>query len=125
MTLLKRVPLALVALAALGLTACGSAASTSQTTAQSAAAAVTATCQKVSAMLSDGPDPDADPVGYAESQFAPLRQIQTSDTALRDAIGKLADAYQEYFSSNGTSTAKEAVTVASNAISKICPGATS
>jgi hypothetical protein len=76
-------------------------------------------------VLSDGPDPDADPVGYAEAQFGPLRQIHTQDTALRDAIGQLAAAYQEFFSTNGTNTAKEAVAVASSKINSICPGAAS
>jgi hypothetical protein len=82
-------------------------------------------CQQVSAVLADGPDPDSDPVGYAEAQITPLHRIQTQNPALRDAIGKLAGAYQEFFSTSGTKTAKEAVSVASSAISKICPGATS
>jgi hypothetical protein len=89
------------------------------------AAAVRSTCQQVSAVLSDGPDPDADPVGYAEAQIRPLRQISTPDQALRDAIGQLARAYQEYYASNGTSTAKGAVAVASKKIDSICPGAAS
>ena len=55
------------------LTACGSSGP-----AQSSAA-VKSACQQVSAVLSDGPDPDADPVGYAEAQIQPLHQIHTSD----------------------------------------------
>jgi hypothetical protein len=52
-------------------------------------------------VLSDGPDPDADPVGYA-------------------------DAYSEFFASNGkSSNAKEAVAVASKKLDSICPGAAS
>jgi hypothetical protein len=125
MTHLKRIPLAVAVVAALGLTACSSAKSAPQATASNAADTVSATCQVVSAVLSDGPDPDADPVGYAESQFVPLRGISTQDAALRDAIGKLADAYQEFFTTNGTKTAKEAVSVAGSAINKICPGAAS
>jgi len=82
-------------------------------------------CQQVSEVLSDGPDPDSDPVGYAEAQFGPLSQIHVQDTALRDAITKLAAAYQEFFSTNGSSTAKEAVAVASSKINSICPGAAS
>jgi hypothetical protein len=89
-------------------------------------AATQNTCQQVSAVLSDGPDPDADPVGYAEAQINPLRHISAPDQALRAAIGQLADAYQEYFTSNGTSSeAKEAVAVASKKVDSICPGATS
>jgi hypothetical protein len=90
------------------------------------AAATQDTCQRVSAVLSDGPDPDADPVGYAEAQIRPLRQISAPDRALRNAIGQLADAYQEYFTSNGTSSkAKEDIAVASKKVDSICPGATS
>ncbi len=91
----------------------------------SGAAVTQDTCQRVSAVLSDGPDPDADPVGYAEAQVLPLRQISTSDQALRNAIGQLADAYQEFYNSNGTSKATEAVAVASKKVDSICPGATS
>lgn len=92
----------------------------------SVAAVTQDTCQQVSAILSDGPDPDADPVGYAEAQISPLRQISTSDRTLRNAIGQLADAYQEFYNSNGTSKAKEeAVAVASKKVDSICPGATS
>ena len=83
-------------------------------------------CQQVSAVLSDGPDPDADPVVYAEAQILPLRRISVSSPALRDAIGQLADAYQQFFASNGkSSNAKEAVVVASRKLDSICPGAAS
>src|ERR1700733_15082867 len=51
---------------------------------------VTRTCQQVTAALSDGPDPGADPVGYAEAQILPLRQIRTSDPTLKAAISRLA-----------------------------------
>jgi hypothetical protein len=128
MTFLRLIPPALAVLAVAGLTACGSAASTAgpgSSAPQPASEAVTVACQQVSAVLSDGPDPDADPVGYAEAQVIPLRQVRTQDTALRDAIGRLAGAYQEFFTSNGTKTAKEAVSVASSEINSICPGATS
>jgi hypothetical protein len=135
MTYLKRIPLAVAVLAALGLSACSSAASTvnsaggpstsTNRTSANPQQGVSATCQQVSAVLSDGPDPDADPVGYAEAQVSPLRQISTQDTTLRDAIGKLADAYQVFYTNSGNKAAKEAVTVASSAINKICPGAAS
>jgi hypothetical protein len=49
----------------------------------------------------------------------------TSDQALSNAIGQLADAYQEFYHSNGTSKATEAVAVASKKVDSICPGATS
>jgi hypothetical protein len=90
------------------------------------AAAVRATCTKVSAVLSDGPDPDADPVGYAEAQILPLGQIHTSDAQLGAAIGKLASAYRTFFDSNGSSSAaKLAVVAASKRINSFCPGAAS
>jgi hypothetical protein len=89
-------------------------------------AAVRTTCNQVSAVLSDGPDPDADPVGYAEAQILPLGQIRTSDAQLGAAIGKLASAYRAFFDSNGNSpAAKLAVAAASKQINSFCPGAAS
>jgi hypothetical protein len=90
------------------------------------AAVVRATCTQVSDVLSDGPDPDADPVGYAEAQILPLGQIRTSDAQLRAAIGRLAGAYRAFFASDGTSsTAKLAVASATKRINAFCPGAAS
>jgi hypothetical protein len=90
------------------------------------AAVVRATCTQVSAVLSDGPDPDSDPVGYAEAQILPLGQIRTTDAQLRAAIGKLDSAYRTFFDSNGSSSAaKLAVATASKRINTFCPGATS
>jgi hypothetical protein len=90
------------------------------------AAVVHSTCTQVSAVLSDGPDPDADPVGYAEAQILPLGQIRTSDAQIRAAISKLASAYRAFFDSNGnSSSAKLAVATASKRINAFCPGATS
>jgi hypothetical protein len=103
--------------------ACGS---SSPAAAHASAATIASSCQHVSAVLSDGPDPDADPVGYAEAQILPLRQISVPDQALRGAIDQLADAYQQFFASKGkSSNAKEAVAVASKALNSICPGAAS
>ena len=90
------------------------------------AAATGNACQQVSAVLSDGPDPAADPVGYAEAQVLPLRRIIAPDQALRSVIGQLAYAYQQFFASNGkSSNAKEAVAVASKKLNSLCPGAAS
>ena len=87
---------------------------------------VRVTCSQVSAVLSDGPDPTADPVGYAEAQILPLGQIRTPDPQLRVAIAGLARAYRAFFDSNGASdTAKTAVATASKRIDSFCPGATS
>jgi hypothetical protein len=125
----------LLALTSLGLSAllgaCASAAPASGTASAgtsrpASTTAVRATCAQVSAVLSDGPDPDSDPVGYAEAQILPLGQIHTSSTQLRAAIGKLASAYQAFFDSNGaSSSAKLAVATASKRINSFCPGAAS
>jgi hypothetical protein len=85
--------------------------------------ATTRACQEVSAVLSDGPDPGADPVGYAEAQILPLRQVHTSDSRLRTAIEGLDRAYQQMFSTDGAAAARRAVTKASDRINAICPGA--
>jgi hypothetical protein len=87
---------------------------------------VSAACTALGAALSDGPDPAADPVGYAEAQIKPLGAIQTSDQALRVAIRDLAAAYAQVFASNGTSSAAgRAVTAAASRVNAICPGTAS
>jgi len=98
------------------LAACGSSASSKS--------AIRKTCQQVAAVLSDGPDPGADPIGYAEAQVLPLRQIKTSQKVLQRAIDELASAYHA-FSSDGDDhqAARTAVAVASRRINVICPGA--
>ena len=99
------------------LTACGSASTPAQ-------ALPSKTCQQVSAVLSDGPDPSADPVGYAEAQILQLRSVHTTDPTLRTAISKLADAYAWFFDSDGKSPAAiSAVTAAAKQMNKLCPGA--
>jgi hypothetical protein len=120
-------PLATLLLVTLLLGACGSpAGSGSAAAASPSAVAAEQACQQVGGALSDGPDPDADPVGYAEAQILPLRQIHTQDKVLKAAIGGLADAYESFFTSNGkSSAAKEAVAVASKKINSLCPGAAS
>jgi hypothetical protein len=117
---------ALIALAVLlPASACsssGSAGTAATTGAPSAAAA--ATCQQVSAVLTNGPDPGTDPVGYAEAQIQPLRQIHTVDAALGTAVSTLATAYSGYYAASGKSkTATAALTAAINQINKLCPGA--
>jgi hypothetical protein len=105
--------------------ACSSAAARPASAATSSAA-VRAACSQVSAALSDGPDPDADPVGYAEAQILPLSQIRTTDPQLQAAISKLASAYRAVFASNGTSSsARLAVAAAGQRIDSFCPGAAS
>ena len=116
-------------LAVLLVGACSSSASSSAVASpstSSSATAIAATCEQVSAVLSDGPDPDADPVGFAEAHILLLRQISTPDQSLRGALSQLAEANQSFVASNGKSVnAKEAVAVADKKINSVCPGAAS
>lgn len=123
--------LAVLGLTLIGLTAalaaCASGAPASRPAAATrpvSTAALRSTCKQVGAVLSDGPDPDADPVGYAEAQILPLRQLHTSDSVLRSAISQLASAYDEFFAHNGKSAeATSAVATATARMNKLCPGA--
>lgn len=109
------------------LAACGSGPGSGSSAASGSAAAVTATiCTQVAGALADGPDPDTDPVGYAQAQILPLRDVKTSDAALQAAVSKLASAYAQVVASKGKSTtATQALTAASKKIDAICPGVTS
>jgi hypothetical protein len=81
-----------------------------------------ATCQQVQAVLSDGPDPGADPVGYALAQVLPLRQIHTPQRPLKNAIDALAAAYWTFYKDNGAKAAKRQVALAGKRIDQFCPG---
>ncbi|MGA9315441.1 MAG: hypothetical protein WBV77_12525 [Solirubrobacteraceae bacterium] len=109
-------PLAL--LLALLLAACGS----SPKPALSSAQVKKQTCKQIEAALSDGPDPEADPVGHAQAQIMPLREIHTTDGTLHQAIDSLASAYQAFSTSNGSNSANSAVNAASKTIEHLCPG---
>jgi len=98
------------------LSACGS-------SGRSASQASVSACQHVTAVLSDGPDPGADPVGYAESQILPLRQIHTTDQPLQLAVDRLASAYETFFDDDGSFGAKEKLTQAASSVNALCPGA--
>lgn len=103
---------------ALALTACGSS--------SASAAATKKACDQIGAVLSDGPDPDTDPAGYAEAQILPLSQIHAPDQRLRNALRQLDTAYRQMFASNGASAdATRAVAAASKQVNRICPGAAS
>jgi hypothetical protein len=106
--------------AALLLAACGGGSGRAPTAAPAASAA----CAQISAALSDGPDPGADPVGYAEAQIKPLQAIKTGNTSLRAAISHLASAYAAVYDTDGKSAAAaKAVKAASQKVNTICPGA--
>jgi hypothetical protein len=87
----------------------------------STSAAVRATCQQVAAVLSDGPDPVADPVGYAEAQILPLRRIHSPDHRLQAAIDDLATAYQHFFDAAGSGSSGQAVKGANHELDGLCP----
>jgi hypothetical protein len=79
--------------------------------------------RRVLSVLSDGPDPGADSVGYAEAQIRQLRLLHTSPQPVGRTIGQLASAYQAYSSSDGTNAAaKHAAVHAIRAMNAICPG---
>jgi hypothetical protein len=109
--------LAVTSLLSLGAAACGS----SSKPALSSAQVKEQTCQQVEAALSDGPDPEVDPVGHAQAQILPLREIHSTDGTLQQAIDTLAAAYQSFSSSGGSSAAKSAVSAASKTIEHLCP----
>jgi hypothetical protein len=105
-----------------GIAGCGgSSGATKSSTAKSSS--IQSGCQQVAAVLSDGPDPGADPVGYAEAQILQLRMLHSSQYSLRQKIDTLASAYQAYSSTDGTNVAdKNAANAAIRAMDKACPG---
>jgi hypothetical protein len=81
-------------------------------------------CTSVADVLSDGPDPGADPVGYAQAQVLPLRQLKLTDAPLSTAVQTLASAYQAYATSTGPAKAAASkVSKDEDAVNAICPGA--
>ncbi len=73
-------------------------------------------------VLSDGPDPGADPVGYAQAQILPLRQLKIADAPLQRAVQALAAAYEAVSSGNGDSVSTKQVSAAEKAVNALCPG---
>jgi hypothetical protein len=115
-----RVGLVSLALTAPLLAACSSSSSGGGSSQAKAPAAV---CQKVLGVLSDGPDPDADPVGYALSQIAPLGQIHTSDHALAQQLSDLIAADHALVNTNGSDhAATKSIAKDDAALNKVCPG---
>ena len=113
-----------MAFLALTVAACGSASSQASST-LSLGSAVQQDCTSVADVLSDGPDPGADPVGYAEAQVVPLRQLTISDATLRHAVLTLASAYETFSTSSSSTRAAsaQAVAKAENEVNKLCPQA--
>jgi hypothetical protein len=111
------------ALLALGCSAALLSACSSNGRAAGTASPTLGICQQVAAVLSDGPDPVADPVGYAEAQVLPLRQLHTSDKRLRAAIDGLSDAYEKFYETGGSGNTRATVDQAVAKLNAICPGA--
>jgi hypothetical protein len=111
----------------LALAACSSGGSSTPSGGAAAAApAPQALCQQLNAVLSDGPDPDADPVGYALSQIQPLQEIHSSDSTAVHAVSALISADQTFYNSNGSDrAAATAIKTADASLNKACPGVAS
>jgi hypothetical protein len=110
----------LVLCSGLALSACGS-----NPSATNHAKIVKAACMKVAAVLSDGPDPTADPVGYAEAQILPLSHIKVRDAVLQNAIRYLDVEYKLFYQTNGAPAASKSVKAALNIVDVYCPGVSS
>jgi hypothetical protein len=110
-----------IAAAFLGLAVAGcGASSSSATTSAALGTQAQQDCTAVSDVLADGPDPDADAVGYAQAQVLPLRQLKIGDAALRGDVLALAGAYQAFSAGRGSAAA---VTKAEDSVNSICPQA--
>jgi hypothetical protein len=84
-----------------------------------------ALCQKLNAVFSDGPDPDADPVGYALSQILPLTQLRSTDTAAINTIDAVVAADRALVKSNGSDhAATKAIKSGYGELNRACPGVT-
>jgi hypothetical protein len=108
----------MLAIAGVMIASCGS----SSKPAPSSAQVKRQACKQVEAALSDGPDPEADPVGHAQAQVLPLREIHTTDAKLQQAIDTLAAAYRSFSSTDGSGAAKSAVSAATKTVEGLCPG---
>jgi len=105
--------------------ACSSSHPTASAAATSSAATRGQDCTDVSDVLSDGPDPSADAVGYAQAQILPLKQLALGDdAALRTAVDRLDTAFGTFVGADGSARAQSAaqVTSAENALNVLCPG---
>jgi hypothetical protein len=86
------------------------------------ASVVKSACTKVNDALSDGPDPDVDPLGYAEAQVVPLLSIKSDDASLQKAIHSLGDAYRSYFHAGGKNATATVVKTSQSTINRLCKG---
>lgn len=108
--------------APLGLAACSSGTS-GGSAAGGVALAPAALCRQLNGVFADGPDPDADPVGYALSQILPLRGVHSSDRTVTTALDRLIAADRDLVQSNGADKAAgTAIKKSDHAINQACPG---
>lgn len=119
-----------VTVAACGSSSLSLSSSSSSSSSQGSSAAILGSavqqeCTSVSDVLSDGPDPTADPIGYAQAQVLPLRQLTISDAALHRDVLALASAFQAFSTGSGAGGTAAALKVskAENAVNSICPEA--
>ncbi len=111
--------------AALLLAGCGSSSSSSSAASSAPVVPAASICTQVADVLGDGPDPDADPVGYAEAQIGPLAALHPSNPALRNAVTALDAAFRQEFAHGATHATKVAVTAGQHRVNAVCPGAAS
>lgn len=119
--------LALAAATSATMAACSSSAPHPAAAASSPVSALSQDCTAVSDVLADGPDPTADPVGYAQAQILPLKRLALTDAAVRSAVSRLDAAFSTFVGAAGSAQAQDAtkVTNAQNAVNALCPGAAS
>jgi hypothetical protein len=111
-----------VLLAVLGLVAAACGSSSSHSTTAATGSALVQECTNIGDVLSDGPDPSSDPVGYAEAQVLPLKQLKLTNSTLRQEVQRLATAYKEFSSTNGKDTAAAVkVSQAESKLGSQCP----
>jgi hypothetical protein len=119
-----RVTVAGIIPVALLLAACGSS-SSGAAGASSPAAPAADICVQVADVLGNGPDPDFDPVGYAEAQIRPLGDVHPAKPELQRALKTLASAYEREFTNGVTKQTKAAERSGSHSVNTFCPGAAS
>jgi hypothetical protein len=82
-------------------------------------------CTELGGILGNGPDPDADPIGYAEAQIGPLAGVHTTNGALQRAVTTLDRAFRHEFAAKASPASKLEVRAAQRQVNALCPGAAS
>jgi hypothetical protein len=115
---LMRTSAGAVAVVLLGLTlgGCGAGASTH-------ADRVGQACTEIGDVLANGPDPVADPVGYAEAQIRGLAALEHAAPSLHQVVVALDDAYVQVVGANGSPASLRVEARESAALDARCPGA--